>query len=61
MRPTRLALLLCTFSCLSAAAHSQSLNNNFARDPQQPVVARLKELQTQYAGSDLKVGACQAS
>ena len=31
------------------------------RDPQQPVVARLKELQTQYAGSDLKVGACQAS
>src|SRR3569833_4587125 len=37
MRPTRLALLLCTFSCLSAAAHSQSLNNNFARDPQQPV------------------------
>jgi hypothetical protein len=31
------------------------------RDPQQPVVARLKELQTQYAGSDLRVGACQAS
>jgi hypothetical protein len=31
------------------------------RDPQQPVVARLKELQTQYTGSDLKVGACQAS
>ena len=31
------------------------------RDPQQPVVARLKELQTQYAGSDIKVGACQAS
>jgi len=31
------------------------------RDPQQPVVARLKELQAQYAGSDLKVGACQPS
>ena len=31
------------------------------RDPQQPVVARLKELQTQYVGSDVKVGACQAS
>jgi hypothetical protein len=31
------------------------------RDPQQNVVARLKELQGQYAGSDLKVGACPAS
>lgn len=28
------------------------------RDPPQPVVARLKELQTQYAGTDLKVGPC---
>jgi hypothetical protein len=28
------------------------------RDPPQPVVARLKELQPQYAGSDIKVGAC---
>ena len=31
------------------------------RDPQQNVVARLKELQGQYAGSDIKVGACPAS
>ncbi|MEO8346391.1 MAG: SPOR domain-containing protein [Betaproteobacteria bacterium] len=31
------------------------------RDPQQPVVARLKELQTQYAGTDIKVGTCIAS
>lgn len=31
------------------------------RDPQQNVVARLKELQGQYAGSDVKVGACPAS
>jgi hypothetical protein len=37
MRSTRLALLLCSFSFLSAAAYSQSLNANFARDPQQPV------------------------
>jgi len=28
------------------------------RDPQQGVVARFKELQTQYSGSDLRVGAC---
>ena len=31
------------------------------RDPPQPAVARLKELQTQYPGSDLKVGPCTAS
>ena len=31
------------------------------RDPQQPVVARLRELQTQYAGTDIKVGACAAA
>jgi hypothetical protein len=31
------------------------------RDPQQPVVARLKELQTQYAGTDIKVGSCVAT
>jgi hypothetical protein len=30
------------------------------RDPQQPVVAKLRDLQAQYAGSDLKVGACPA-
>src|SRR6266550_6658819 len=28
------------------------------RDPQQGVVARFTELQTQYSGSDLRVGAC---
>ncbi|HEY2819194.1 MAG TPA: SPOR domain-containing protein [Casimicrobiaceae bacterium] len=28
------------------------------RDPQQSVVTRFKELQLQYSGSDLKVGAC---
>lgn len=28
------------------------------RDPQQPVVVRLKELQSQYAGTDIKVGTC---
>jgi len=31
------------------------------RDPQQNAVARLKELQGQYAGSDIKVGSCPAS
>ena len=31
------------------------------RDPPQPAVARLKELQMQYPGSDLKVGPCTAS
>jgi hypothetical protein len=31
------------------------------RDPPQTAVARLKELQLQYPGSDLKVGACTAS
>lgn len=29
------------------------------RDPQQPVVARLKELQGQYPGSEVKVGTCE--
>ena len=39
MRPIRLALLLCSFSLVSAAAflQSQSLNANFARDAQQPI------------------------
>jgi hypothetical protein len=31
------------------------------RDPPQPAVARLKELQPQYPGSEIKVGACTAS
>ncbi|HEX6137659.1 MAG TPA: SPOR domain-containing protein [Casimicrobiaceae bacterium] len=31
------------------------------RDPPQPVVARLKELQGQYAGSELKVGPCPSA
>ena len=31
------------------------------RDPQQAAVARIKELQPQYAGSDLKIGVCQAT
>jgi hypothetical protein len=31
------------------------------RDPQQPAVARLKDLQSQYPGSDLKFGACPAT
>jgi hypothetical protein len=30
------------------------------RDPQQPAVARLKDLQTQYPGTDLRFGACPA-
>jgi hypothetical protein len=29
------------------------------RDPQQPVVARLKDLQAQYPGSELKITACE--
>jgi len=31
------------------------------RDPPQPAMARLKELQPQYPGSDLRVGPCAAS
>ena len=31
------------------------------RDPPQPAVARLRELQPQYPGSDIKVGACAVS
>lgn len=31
------------------------------RDPQQAAVARIKELQSQYAGSDLKIGVCQTT
>ncbi len=31
------------------------------RDPQQAVVARIKELQAQYGGSDVKAGACAVS
>jgi len=31
------------------------------RDPQQNVVARIKELQPQYAGSDVRVGPCPPS
>jgi len=31
------------------------------RDPQQPVVSRLKELQAQYAGTEIKVGNCVAA
>jgi hypothetical protein len=31
------------------------------RDPPQPAVARMKELQSQYPGSDLRVGSCAPS
>jgi hypothetical protein len=31
------------------------------RDPQQAVVARIKDLQTQYTGSDIRIGACPAT
>ncbi len=31
------------------------------RDPQQPVVTRLKELQSQYAGTEIRVGNCVAA
>jgi hypothetical protein len=31
------------------------------RDPAEPVVVRMKELQAQYAGTDVKVGACASS
>ena len=31
------------------------------RDPPQPAVARMKELQPQYPGSEIKVGTCTAS
>jgi len=31
------------------------------RDPPQPAVARMKELQSQYPGSDIKVGTCTPS
>jgi len=39
MQSTRLAVVLCSLSFFSAAAslHTQSLNTNFARDPQQPI------------------------
>ncbi len=39
MRPIRLALLLCAVPFIGAAisANSQTLNNSFARDPQQPI------------------------
>ncbi|MET0346824.1 MAG: SPOR domain-containing protein [Casimicrobiaceae bacterium] len=30
------------------------------RDPREPVLARLKDLQPQYIGSDLRIGACPA-
>jgi len=44
-------------------ARQQPLVQTFlvVRDPQQPVVARLKELQAQYAGTELKVGTCAAA
>ena len=29
------------------------------RDPQQTVVARLKDLQAQYAGSEIRIAACE--
>jgi hypothetical protein len=42
-------------------ARQQALTLLVVRDPQQPVVARLKELQGQYAGTEMKVGACAAA
>jgi len=39
-------------------AQSASQTMLVVRDPQQSVVNRFKELQLQYSGSDLKVGAC---
>ena len=40
---------------------SQAQTLLVVRDPQQSVVVRLKELQAQYAGTDVKVGACSAA
>ena len=31
----------------------------YQRDPQQPVVARLKDLAAQYPGSEIKITACE--
>ena len=44
-----------------AEPRSQALAQTMlvVRDPQQNVVARLKDLVPQYAGSDVKIGACQ--
>jgi SPOR domain len=40
--------------------HQQTLTQTLlvVRDPQQPVVAKLKDMQPQYAGTDIKVGTC---
>jgi len=44
-------------------ARQQALTQTLlvVRDPQQPVVARLKELQAQYPGTEIKVGTCVAA
>ena len=38
-----------------------SLTMLVVRDPREPVLARIKDLQPQYVGSDLKIGACPAA
>ena len=43
---------------VEARAQPMSQTMLIVRDPQQSVVTRFKELQLQYSGSDLKVGAC---
>jgi hypothetical protein len=54
-------------SAQGVAARVEPRNQSLAqtmlvvRDPQAPVVARLKELQAQYAGSDIRVGSCPTS
>ena len=42
-----------------AAHHDVDVTLVVVRDPQQPVVARLKDLQTQYPGSEIKITACE--
>ena len=61
--PTRLLAGLLFLGALAAEveARAQPITQTMlvVRDPQQTVVARLKDLQAQYAGSEIRIAACE--
>ena len=61
LEPLALGRLLSQRLMPGSRASGAALSMLVVRDPPQPAVARMKELQPQYPGSDLRVGPCTTS
>jgi hypothetical protein len=61
LEPLALGRLLSQRPLPAPRTQGATLSWLVVRDPPQPAVARMKELQAQYPGSDLRVGPCGPS